>query len=176
TVGGAIQGDPRFGDVRIGARSLGNNVLAVTAPFNLFGTSSGNSVLNSDAALSLGGGPNSYDLYTIYLQEAGHAFSIDNSPDPNSVMYEHYMNPRLGLSAGDVAAIQSLYGARSPDAYEGTTGNETIDTATRFSGSSMEADITTTSDVDCYKFRLAPRTNSATVHMNTRGVGPLTSH
>ena len=31
TAGGAIQGDSRFGDVRIGARPLGNQVLAVTA-------------------------------------------------------------------------------------------------------------------------------------------------
>src|SRR4051812_36747243 len=47
TVGGALQGDSRFGDIRIGARTLADDVLAVTTPFNLFSSYSGNVVLNS---------------------------------------------------------------------------------------------------------------------------------
>src|SRR5215208_5444345 len=31
---GAIQGDPRFGDIRVGARVLGSDVVAITSPFS----------------------------------------------------------------------------------------------------------------------------------------------
>ena len=45
---GPIQGDVRRGDIRIGARSLGSNALAVSTPFDLFGNWSGDVILNSD--------------------------------------------------------------------------------------------------------------------------------
>ncbi len=150
SVGGAIQGDARFGDIRLGARPLGNDVLAITAPFNLFGTNSGNVVLNSAANLDIGGN-GGYDLYTIYLQEAGHAFGLANSPDTSSVMYENYIGTRTGLSAADIASLQALYGVRTPDQYEGSSGNDTIASATPLDDV-IEADLTTTSDVDCYSF------------------------
>jgi hypothetical protein len=173
-VGGAIQGDPRFGDVRIGARPLGSEVLAVTAPFNLFGTSSGNSSLNSTQPLSLGGSPGTYDLYTIYLQEAGHVFGLDNSPDLNSVMYEYYQSPRTGLSVGDVAGLQALYGARAPDAFEGVTGNNTPATATSYQGP-LEADVGSLQDADLYRFTVPFLSTGTTIHVNTAGLSLLTA-
>jgi hypothetical protein len=153
SVGGALQGDPRFGDIRLGARPLASDVLALTAPFNLFGTNSGNIALNSGANINIGGGDGEYDLYTILLQEAGHAFSLPNSTDTSSVMYEYYQGPRSGLSAGDVASIQALYGARTPDQYEGATGNDSLATATELDDM-VEADLTTPNDVDCYAFHM----------------------
>src|SRR5262249_9556445 len=127
---GAIQGDSRFGDVRIGARVLGPDVLALTTPFNYFNTSSGNVVVNSAVKFGQGG----YDLFTALLQEAGHSLGVGNSSDLTSAMYENYQGPRAGLSAADVAALQGLYGARLADNLEGATGNDTTSTATDYSG------------------------------------------
>src|SRR5204863_5845311 len=58
---------------------------------------------------------------------------------------------RSGLSLGDIVGIQGLYGARTPDSYEGALGNETIATATTYAGT-LEADLTTAADVDVYRF------------------------
>ena len=33
---------------------------------------------------------------------------------------------RTGLTAGDIATLQALYGARTPDAFEGAYGNNTL--------------------------------------------------
>jgi hypothetical protein len=87
--GGAFQGDARFGDIRIGARTLSSKELAITAPFGYFDSYSGNIVLNNSVSLGVDGS-GKYDLFTIFLQEAGHALSIGNSTDINSVMYEEY--------------------------------------------------------------------------------------
>src|SRR5262245_34712535 len=62
-IGGAIQGDPRFGDIRLGARNLNADVLAITAAFNPFNTFSGNVVLNAGQGLSLGGSSTTNDLF-----------------------------------------------------------------------------------------------------------------
>src|SRR5262245_57206982 len=161
STGGAFQGDPRFGDIRIGAKTLGSEVLAITAPFEYFSSYSGNIVLNGGAPLSIGGTHNTFDLFTIFLQETGHSLGVGNSLDPASVMYEVYSGARTGLSAGDVASIQGLYGRRTADAYEGTGGNSTLATATRYSAQ-LDADLTTTGDVDVYRYS-APLLSTGTV-------------
>lgn len=50
------------------------------------------------------------DLYTVALHEAGHALGLVHTDNPNDVMYPYY---RFGkhLSSGDIAIVQSLYGA-----------------------------------------------------------------
>lgn len=165
--GGAVQGDPRFGDIRIGGIRLAPDVLAVTAPYQLYDNYSGDVVVN--AAAPYGTGPGADDLFTVLLQEAGHAFGVGNSPDPASVMYEYYRGPRAGLSAGDVASIQSLYGPRTPDQYEGSSGNGTPATATPYPGP-VTADLTTTGDVDVYKFTAGLLTNGVTVSLRAAGL------
>lgn len=167
TTGGAIQGDARFGDIRIGGRALHNDVLAITAPFNLFGSNSGNVVLNTAPSMAS-------DLFTVFLQEAGHAFGIDNSPNRKSVMYEWYRGARAGLAAEDIAAIQALYGARAHDAYEGASGNNTLATATRVSGS-IEADLTTAADVDVYRFTAPWLTLGTRITLKAEGLSLLTA-
>ena len=119
--GGSVLGDSRFGDIRIGGRSLPNDVPAITAPYNIYGSHSGDVVLKTAA-----GGR---DLFTIFLQEAGHSLGIGNSPDVASAMYEYHRGPRNGLSAGDLTAVRSLYGDRQPDAREGSHGNGTFGAA-----------------------------------------------
>lgn len=147
---GAIQGDPRFGDIRVGARVMAGDVVAVTAPFSLLTPNSGDLILNSAKAFSLGAA-NGYDLFTIALQESGHAFGLGNSVDSASVMFEQYNLPRTELTGGDVSSIQQLYGARAADTFEGAGGNDTTSTASVYSGV-VEADLTTSSDVDVYRY------------------------
>src|SRR5436309_6900364 len=81
---GALQGDPRFGDIRLSARQQGDRVLALTSPVDvLAGTRSGDIEFNSAARFGIG---KQYDLYTVALQEVGHALGLDNSRDPASAM------------------------------------------------------------------------------------------
>jgi hypothetical protein len=169
--GGAVQGDPRFGDVRVGGRSLAPDVLALTAPYAFADNYSGDVVVNTAA----GFGPAGYDLYTALLQESGHALGIGNSPDVDSVMYASYQGARAGLSDGDVASVQSLYGARTPDQFEGTTGNDTLATATDYS-QPLEADLTTAQDVDVYKVTTDPLATGLTVSLHAAGLSLVTAN
>jgi len=148
---GAVQGDPRYGDVRIGARSLAPDVVAITAPFSLLTPNAGDLILNSGKQFAFGTVLGKYNLFTMALQESGHAFGLGNSLDPNSVMFEQYGNTRTGLSGGDVNDIRALYGARPNDSYEGTGGNDTLATATTFSNG-LQADLTNTTDADVYRY------------------------
>ncbi len=105
-VAGAVQGDSRFGDIRVGGRAWASDVLALTTPFNYFNTQSGNVALNTAANLTLGGANGSFDLFTAMLQEAGHTLGVSNSINVGSVMYEYYQGVRAGLSAADISSIQ----------------------------------------------------------------------
>ena len=107
---GLMQGDPRFGDIRIGARPMSPEVMSITVPPDPFmsGTLSGDMILNSAANLNPG------DLYDVALHEAGLALGLSETTDPTSVMYP-VINPNATLSPGDIQNIQSLYGVRAPD-------------------------------------------------------------
>ena len=52
------------------------------------------------------------DLYTVALHEAGHALGLGHTDDPTTIMYPYYRFG-AGLSSGDIAGVQALYG--SPD-------------------------------------------------------------
>ena len=82
-VAGLMQGDPRFGDIRIGARPMSPEVMAITVPPDPYmsGTLSGDMILNSSADL------NPSDLFDVALHEAGLALGLGESTDPASVMY-----------------------------------------------------------------------------------------
>src|SRR5262249_2818468 len=115
---GLPQGDSRFGDIRISGLRLSPDVLAFTTPFDFTGSTwSGDVRVNTSYRFDQGG-QTGIDLFTALVQEAGHAFGLDNSSDPNSVMYEYYGGARTALSAGDIANLQALYGARAPDCFE----------------------------------------------------------
>jgi hypothetical protein len=168
--GGPVQGDPRFGDIRVGGRSLAHDVLAVTAPYAPADNYSGNVVVNTAARF----GPTGYDLFTALLQESGHALGIGNSPDVDSVMYEYYQGTRTGLSAGDVASIRSLYGARPADAFEGAAGNGTPGTAAWYT-QPLEADLSSVQDVDVYKVTTGLLTTGLTVSLRAAGLSLVTA-
>jgi len=141
----------------------------------LAGTRSGDILLNSSANLTIGDGPLQYDLYSVALQEAGHALSIGNSLDMNSPMFEIYQGVRTGLTAGDIANLRALYGQRLADQYEATAGNSTIASATKMKDPAVQADITTNGDVDVYEYKIPGYAGSTvTVRVQTAGVSLLT--
>jgi hypothetical protein len=173
---GMIQGDSRFGDIRVAAEPLGSDVAAITTPFDLTaGTRAGGIILNSSDFGSASAGL--YDLFTVVLHEAGHSFGLpDQTTDPTSVMYAIYSGIRTGLSAADITQIQSLYGGpRNPDIWEGASGNNTMATAAVITTPNIAADITTPGETDFFQFTIpAYFSYSMTVEVQTSNISLLT--
>jgi hypothetical protein len=175
---GLNQGDSRFGDIRVGGQPMAAGALAVSVPHDPFlsGTWSGDVLFNT--AIQFKG--NSGLLYSVALHEFGHVFGLEDNTDPASAMYNNAGQIHTGLSAGDVAAVQSLYGARAPDANEGSGGNDTPAKATHLSAGDGTipavafSDVTTVGDVDY--FAVQPPSGyqgGMTVRVQSTGVGLL---
>jgi Matrixin len=161
-IGKAIQDDPRFGDIRIGAIPLDSDTVAVTSPFDYFNTYSGNVVLNSAQPIG-----STYNLYTVALHEAGHALGLPDNNDPNSVMYQYYTGTNNSLDANDIAAIQGLYGARIPN----TTSN-TFATALGYT-LPVYGSLNSATDADFYKFSTPLLFTGTTIHLQAEGLSLL---
>jgi hypothetical protein len=158
---GMLQGDLRFGDIRVAARPLANKAdgspsLAQAVPPDYSGSTwQGDILVNNQFSFSIGNVPGQYDLFSVALHEAGHALGLDdNTTDPTSAMYGSYTY-HSGLSTSDITAIQALYGPRQKDQYEGTSGNQTLPTAFDLrlakNPKSITADITNVGEADYYK-------------------------
>jgi hypothetical protein len=184
---GLLEGDPRFGDIRIGAIPLSSASsgmdLADTVGVDVAsGTWSGDFLLNSNDQFNIGGTNGGYDLYSVALHEAGHSFGFpDNPSDPNSVLYPGYQIWK-GLAPEDVATIQSLYGLRSADAFQGATGNSTLATAFNLTANgnltAISADISNIGQAEYFQFT-TPNSLSGTTGLNVNlqaaGISLLTS-
>jgi hypothetical protein len=174
---GLLQGDARFGDIRVAAEPFGQGPLALSSPYDpVAGTRAGDIVFNSSQTFSLGGqaGP---DLFTVALHEAGHVFGFpDQSTDPTSVMYAQYTGPRTGLSASDISLMQTLYaGPRTPDRYQGTTGDGSFATAAPMKLPDLAADVTTPGQLEFYRYTVPSYANrTITVRAQTCGLSLLT--
>jgi hypothetical protein len=107
---GMMQGDPRFGDIRIGAQPMSKDAMAVSIPADpyLSGTWSGDILLNDTIVPKLRKG----DLYAIMLHEIGHVLGLPENNSPDSVLASHKTQLPTKLSPADVVAVQSLYGIR----------------------------------------------------------------
>ncbi|HQR05509.1 MAG TPA: matrixin family metalloprotease [Gemmatales bacterium] len=160
-----IDGNASFGVIRIAAKPLANNVLAVGIPPNEFGagTWAGDIIFNTNTNLA----KQKTDLYTVFLHEIGHALGLPGSADPRSVMYQKIAGKRIGLALSDVVTVDNLYGTRLPDQNETPgKGNDTLKLATRmkYEDTGLEAwtgtvplvsfgDITRSTDVDVFSFQ-----------------------
>jgi hypothetical protein len=180
---GKAQHDPRFGDVRVAAHAMSPEALAISVPGGslLSGTWVGDMFLNSDVFRGSG----APDLFGVALHEAGHVFGLDNSLDPASPMFSH-LSGSHAPTADDVAALQWLFGARPPDRYEGSGGNDTIARAASFPTPSgyhsdrplvLFADRTTATDVDVYAVKPDSEYGGPmTVRLQSGGISLLAPH
>jgi hypothetical protein len=182
---GAVEGDSRFGDIRIAAAPIGGNTLITNTQFQWSGTTwSGDIVVNSAFKFSLTGGTN--DLYTCMLNEVGNVLGVlDSHTDTTSGVYYQYIGAKTGINAHDLADVQSLYGVRSPDQYRAAGNNSTRATATNLgialTGENLQADITTPNSEEWFKLTipvlglplLSPQVIGLNVHLGTSGLSCL---
>ncbi len=176
---GAAQGDARFGDIRIAARPLDGQVLAITAPAGGYaGTRAGDIILNSNLAFSIGGAAGTFDLYTVLMQETGHAVGLGNNTTSSSVMFETYGGVRSGLAAADVTALNGLYGNRVDPAGMGNNNTQayafTVPAVAGTTTKYVRGDIESTADTDFFQFTTPSSVPSGvTVTLRTAGYSQL---
>jgi hypothetical protein len=177
------QGDPGFGDIRIGGYNFGTNSLAqafMPPPVNNY-SAAGDIAFNTSQVFNNGG---TYDLTTVAAHEIGHALGLYHSAISSAEMYSSYNGVKWSLRADDIAGIQSIYGgARTVDQYEGTSGDDSYNTAyninslintSNLTALVTNADITTTNDRDYYVLNVPSGTNGTmTVKMQSQGLSLL---
>ena len=115
---GLAQGDPRFGDIRIGGYPFPDTTITLAQtyfPPPQGSTAAGDVELNTSMNYNIG---STYDLYSVVLHETGHSLGLNEAPNPAEVMAIDYGGVRTGLEPGDIAGIQSIYGARTLDGYQ----------------------------------------------------------
>ncbi len=174
---GAVQGDSRFGDVRLArAPQLSADEVATASPFDLSGTTwGGDVVLGTLYNFGIGDVVGQYDLFTVLAHESGHVFGLDhNSTDANSVMTAGY-SYKTGLSASDIANLQAIYGARSAEAVDNGSFSSALNLLYP-DEAPVTGDIGTLTDVDFYSFTTpASGGTSFTVHIQAAGLSLLVS-
>jgi predicted Zn-dependent protease len=176
------QGDPTMGDIRISGFNFGTNSLAGAyqpPPVNNYSIA-GDIQINSGQAFNIG---TTYDLFTVAVHEFGHALGLYHSTLSTAVMYPVYTTRKTDLTTDDISGIQALYGVRQPDAYDSGAGDNSFSTAADITSqirpTSLTAlvnnlDITTTADVDFYKFVVPAGTNGTlTVKVQSSGLSLL---
>jgi hypothetical protein len=179
---GNQQGDPRFGDIRIGGMSQSGGQLAFAyapPPFN-GGTNAGDIFFNTTQSWQTNG--TTYDLMTVAIHEFGHALGMAHSAITTAVMYATYSAAKQALTSDDSSGIQSIYGARTPDRFDVAASNNSSKSATDITpyidGSGQVSlaalDITTGSDVDWYKVTVpASTTGTMTVQVQSNALSSL---
>ncbi len=177
------QGDPQFGDIRIGGYKMGAGApLAWTylpPPGNDFSIA-GDVMFNLNYPFTTAGGAG-YDLFTVASHEIGHALGLYESSVPAAMEYASYNGVKTALNSDDIAGIQSIYGgARSPDAYNsGGASNGSFTTAanlnslinpTALTALVPNLDLNTVSQAEYYTFT-APSGTTGTLNLNVQSSG-----
>lgn len=168
-LGAYQQGDPNYGDIRIGAaRFTGFSFLAgayAPQPINNYSIA-GDFYFNTEYAFSNGTG---YDLFTIAAHEVGHALGLSHSEITTAIMAAIYPGVKTDLTTDDVSGIRSIYSAglaRTADVYDTGNNNNSFSKATVIpvdpvtkTGLITDMDITTTADSDFFKITIPSGTN-----------------
>ena len=121
------QGNPGFGDIRIGGYDFGNSTLAYTfypPPANNYSIA-GDIAFNTGQVWNIG---STYDLFTVAAHEIGHALGLGESSAASAIMYGSYNGVKTALASDDIAGIRNIYSsnnARTPDAYDAGGGDNT---------------------------------------------------
>jgi hypothetical protein len=145
---GLVQGDPRFGDIRVGAWASTGYALAYTYSPDPDLTIGGDVTLNSKQVYNIG---TYIDLYSVVLHETGLALGLGETTAVGPVMDPVINGVYQGLTADDIAGIQAIYGARPPDpSANGTLTSATPLTLDSSGAVSLKADLSTGTDVDNY--------------------------
>jgi predicted Zn-dependent protease len=174
---GVAQGDPKFGDIRIGGSdSSGSSTIAQTyGPPPDGKTGAGDVDLNTAYDFS----PTSkFDLETIILHEIGHSLGLGESPQPSSVMYTYYSGVRQTLSPYDIEGIQSLYGVRTTDHFQsqgqGTSASNAVDLTSSLNAQGQAelggVSLSTIGDVEYFSV-VAPAIDGATLEVAAKASG-----
>jgi Matrixin len=176
------QGDPGFGDIRIGGYNFNSTALAgasMPPPVNNFSIA-GDIFFNTAQPFKNG---TTYDLETVAAHEIGHALGLYHSGIASAVMYATYNGVKHSLTSDDTAGIQSVYGgARQQDQYYGSSGNGSISTAYNINSMITStqtalvtgADITTAGQQDYYSLTIPSGTNGTMqVNMQSSGLSLL---
>src|SRR5262249_9451505 len=110
------QGDPGFGDIRIGGFNFGSSALAMTylPPQTNNYSLAGDMALNTGQAWNIG---TTYDLYTVMEHEIGHALALLHSTVSGTVMWPNYTHV-LNLQSDDIAGIRAIYSKGLPRSYD----------------------------------------------------------
>jgi hypothetical protein len=159
---GLAQGDPRFGDIRIGGYNMGSGILGLGwSPGST--VTSGDVELNTSSAFVIGSIP---DLASVVMHEVGHAIGFNHSLNSPAVMEGGLWGTYPGPYPDDIAGVQAMYGARNPDSFDAAASNNTLGTASAltlsYGGVAFQADISSMTDLDYYKVT-APSGTSGTL-------------
>src|SRR5581483_8345251 len=177
------QGDPGFGDIRIGGYNFGNTTTLASTymppPVNNYSIA-GDIQFNTGTTWNIG---TTYDLYTVAMHEIGHALGLYHSSVITADMYSSYRGVKTGLTSDDITGIQTIYGGvgagRSADSYDSPSTNNSFATAsnitslidpTTLTAQIAYADLSSTSDVDYYAVT-APSGTSGTLTVNVQSAG-----
>ena len=180
---GDEQGDPGYGDIRIGGYNFDTATLArAFQPPQVNNYSiAGDIAFNTGQSFSVN---TTYDLFTVAVHEIGHALGLDHSSAAaQAEMYPTYNGVKQNMNADDIAAIRNIYSAnaaRNMDRFD-TSGitNSTFATASNLNsfvnGSTLTAavtglDISSTSDLD-YLAVTVPSGTTGTMKVNVQSSG-----
>lgn len=170
------QGDPGFGDIRIGGFDFGTSVLAqayLPPPINNYSIA-GDIQFNTAINFNVG---TTYDLFTVAMHEFGHALGMYHSTTTTATMYPTYNGVDTALNTDDISGIRSVYSAGAARAADGQEANNSrtaakvvaIDSTTK-SAVVNDLDLTTSTDVDFFKF-VVPAGSSTTLNVTVVSQG-----